>query len=68
MLSFNNFFYSVGETSYMFVVLSDGIDKLDEAFSLAISTLTKFCSFLFMFLKLLFLLHIADLSHRSRKY
>ena len=63
MLDFNICFYSVGESSYMFVVLSDGISKLGEAFTLAISTLIKFGNLLSMFLNLSFLLHLVDLSH-----
>ena len=42
MLSLNDFLYSVGENSYMFVVLSAGINTLDEAFTFALSTFIKF--------------------------
>ena len=63
MLDFNICFYSVGESSCMFVVLSDGISKLGKAFTLAISTLIKFDNLLSMFLNLLFLLYLVDLSH-----
>ena len=68
MLFFNNFLYSVGKKSYMFVALFAGINKLGEAFAFAISAFTNFWNLLFMFLNLVdFIISSRSFSNASRK-
>ena len=62
ILSFYNFLYSVDKSSYIFGVLSAGINTLLEAFPSAISAFIKFWNFLFMFLDLM------DFTMSSRSF
>ena len=53
MLLVNNFLYSVGESPYMFVVSSVGINTLGQVLTFVISAFIKFWNLLFMFLILM---------------